>query len=128
MLCEVTGQHVELAIAAPRVETTSVESSYEPAENKIVLRGKLSVITYLWLFRAVQTRNSIGAYRWAVSIFRRIFRRSFARLSVDQERGLITSIRMTGADNGPRPETTDTTGQNETTTPPPAAEPGDGEI
>jgi hypothetical protein len=116
-LRQATGLNVELGIAIPRTETTSVASCYVPRENKIVLKGKLSVITYLWLFRAVQTREALGAYRWAVSLFRRVFPRSFARLNVDEQRGIIISLPLTGADNGPRSEAPDNT-----TTPPPASD------
>ena len=54
-------------------------------EDRILLVGRLSVITYLTLFALVVTNgNRDKSDRWAYNLFKRFFPRSFGRLTTRQ--------------------------------------------
>jgi hypothetical protein len=53
--------------------------AYWPAFNKIVLVGRLSVVTFLHEFAHARGADERQAVRWSVNLFRRCFPRSFAR-------------------------------------------------
>ena len=54
-------------------------SFFAPRLNRIVLRGKLSVVTYLFCFALACGLQRIAALAWAKDTFRHFFPRSFAR-------------------------------------------------
>jgi hypothetical protein len=60
--------------------TSSGHSSYAPAQHRIVLTGRLSVVTFLHEFAHARGMSERGATRWAVNIFRRVFPRQYSRL------------------------------------------------
>jgi len=73
-------------IAAPELlfdrldGSSSGASSYDPSRHRIVLRGRLSVITLLHEFAHARGMSERAAVRWSVNLFRRVFPRSFSRL------------------------------------------------
>ena len=50
---------------------------YHSLENRIVVAGRLSVATYLWAFARARGMDGENAFRWSLSLFARIFPRSF---------------------------------------------------
>jgi len=60
--------------------TSSGGSHYIPARHRIVLVGKLSVVTYLHEFAHARGMGERGACRWSINIFRRCFPNQYARL------------------------------------------------
>jgi len=60
-------------------EGASAGSCFAPRVNRIVLRGKLSVVTYLFCFALACGLHHIAALAWAKDTFRHFFPRSFAR-------------------------------------------------
>lgn len=59
---------------------TSGRSHYIPALHRIVLSGKLSVVTYLHEFAHARGMGERGAARWSINLFRRVFPRQYGRL------------------------------------------------
>jgi len=60
--------------------SNSSSSHFIPAHNRIVLVGKLSVVTYLHEFAHARGMGERGACRWSINVFRRIFPDQYARL------------------------------------------------
>ena len=60
--------------------SSSGSSHYIPALHRIVLVGKLSVVTFLHEFAHARGMGERGACRWSINIFRRCFPRQYARL------------------------------------------------
>jgi len=73
-------------MAAPILEFTepeknySYESHYIPEEHKIVMVGKLSIITFLHEFAHSQGKDEVSAVKWSLSLFKRCFPRAFVKL------------------------------------------------
>ena len=57
----------------------SFASCYRPAEHRIILRGRLSVVTFLHEFGHARGLDERQTCRWSLNLFRRCFPRSFAR-------------------------------------------------
>ena len=69
----------ELAFA--RLDGSSSGSShYNPHLHRIVLVGKLSVVTYLHEFAHSRGKGEQGACRWSINLFRRGFPKQFGKL------------------------------------------------
>lgn len=62
----------------PRWDESSLASTYNPALNHIVLRGKLSVVTYLFCFGGALNMTPPAAMAFAKQVFRHFFPRSAA--------------------------------------------------
>lgn len=77
-LCGVYGLRTRLVISGGR--GFSGDSGYSWRLNRIVLRGRLSLVTYLHEFGHARGKGERGACVWSINLFRRIFPRSFARL------------------------------------------------
>jgi len=60
--------------------SSSGQSYYEPGRHRIVLVGKLSVVTYLHEFAHARGMGEQGACRWSINLFRRCFPMQFSRL------------------------------------------------
>lgn len=60
--------------------SNSGASHYIPVFHRIVLLGKLSVVTYLHEFAHARGMDERAATRWSVNLFRRCFPRQFSRL------------------------------------------------
>jgi len=60
--------------------TISGASHYIPAFHRIVLVGRLSVVTFLHEFAHARGMGERRAARWSVNLFRRCFPRQFSRL------------------------------------------------
>ena len=60
--------------------SSSGGSHYIPMMHRIVLVGKLSVVTFLHEFAHARGKGERGACRWSINIFRRCFPRQYARL------------------------------------------------
>jgi len=58
---------------------TSAFSYYDTRANRIVLKGKLSAVTYLFLFGGAVGMTQPEALRWARDTFAHFFPRSFNR-------------------------------------------------
>jgi hypothetical protein len=59
-------------------------SCYVPATQRIILRGRLSVVSYLHEFAHFRFgRSERTACRWSNNLFRRCFPRSWSRLTFD---------------------------------------------
>ena len=64
--------------------TCSGRSCFIPAANAIVLRGRLSVITYLHEFaHARGVASERRACKWSLNLFRRCFPKSWRRLTFE---------------------------------------------
>ena len=55
-------------------------SHYIPSQHRIVLLGRLSVVTYLHEFGHALGHDERKTARWSVTLFRRCFPRQYARL------------------------------------------------
>jgi len=60
--------------------TGSGSSHYIPHLHRIVLVGKLSVVTYLHEFAHSRGKGEKGACRWSINLFRRCFPKQFGKL------------------------------------------------
>ncbi len=60
--------------------TSSGSSHYIPRLHRIVLVGRLSVVTYLHEFAHSRGMGEQGACRWSINLFRRCFPRQFGKL------------------------------------------------
>lgn len=60
--------------------TSSGSSHYIPRLHRIVLVGKLSVVTYLHEFAHSRGMGEQGACRWSINLFRRCFPKQFGKL------------------------------------------------
>jgi len=72
----------------------SYHSQYQGDRHAIVMRGKLSVLTYLHEFAHARGRNEWQASKWSINLFKRVFPEKYARLGnvghtlvVRQEKG-----------------------------------------
>jgi hypothetical protein len=81
-LCGVYGKRTVLAFENQE-GVASGESCYRPSADAIILRGRLSVVTYLHEFAHALGRGERGACRWSLNLFRKVFPASFARLRCD---------------------------------------------
>ena len=59
---------------------SSGRSYYEPGRHRIVLVGKLSVVTYWHEFAHSRGKGEQGACRWSINLFRRCFPKQFGKL------------------------------------------------
>ena len=59
---------------------SSGASYYRPRDHRIVLVGKLSVVTYLHEFAHALGFDEEAACRWSINLFRRCFPRQYSRL------------------------------------------------
>jgi len=81
-LCRVYGLNPQ-----PRLDlgndyaTCSGNSYFIPALNVIVLRGRLSVVTYLHEIGHARGMNERRAARWSINLFRRCFPKSWSRVT-----------------------------------------------
>ena len=77
---------VAYGITEPELLFESIDGShsgashYIPALHRIVMVGKLSVVTYLHEFAHARAIGERGACRWSINLFRRCFPRQFSRL------------------------------------------------
>ncbi len=80
-----------LIIDVPSPETDSGDSRFNQVMNAIEMRGKLSVVTYLYLYFLAQAVEEVqqGAFDGvepmvkSATLFKRVFPRSFNRLRLD---------------------------------------------
>jgi len=61
----------------------SGRSCYIPPMNVIIISGTLSVVTFLHEWGHVRGMNERKACRWSVNLFRRVFPKSWARVTCD---------------------------------------------
>lgn len=61
--------------------SSSARSHYSPAANRIVIVGRLSVVSFLHEYGHALGKNEWQACRWSINLFRRVFPRQFARLT-----------------------------------------------
>lgn len=54
-------------------------SGFVRERNTVVVAGRLSVSSYLWAFACAHDLEGADAFRWSLSLFARIFPRSFAQ-------------------------------------------------
>lgn len=73
---EAVGLQCEYVFAGE--ETGNGQGGYVARENKIVLSGKLSVVTVLFCFGLAVGLGRLEALKWAKGIFKHYFPRSFA--------------------------------------------------
>ena len=81
-LCRLYGIDVGLSVAIHHEQGAGAASGgsyYMPLRREIVLRGRLSVVTYLHEFAHALDKDERGACRWSLNLFKRYFPRSFAR-------------------------------------------------
>ena len=64
-------------------KTCSGNSCFISALNVIVLRGRLSVVTYLHEFAHARGHNEREAARWSINLFRRCFPKSWSSATFD---------------------------------------------
>jgi hypothetical protein len=79
-LCHFYGLTTALDTTQVSETGNSGASCYEPGRNRITLRGRLSVVTYLHEFGHALGYGEQGACRWSLNLFRRIFPNSYERL------------------------------------------------
>ena len=70
----------ELLFSLLEGSTGSGASYYAPSQHRIVLVGKLSVVTFLHEFAHALGKDEREACRWSVNLFRRCFPRQYRRL------------------------------------------------
>ena len=59
---------------------SSGSSFYSPRDHRIVLTGKLSVVTFLHEFAHALGHDEREACRWSINLFRKCFPRQYSRL------------------------------------------------
>ncbi len=59
---------------------SSGSSCYSPRDHRIVMVGKLSVVTFLHEFAHALGLDEQGACRWSINLFRKCFPRQYSRL------------------------------------------------
>ncbi len=83
--------------------SSSGKSHYIPTSHRIVIVGKLSVVTFLHEFSHARGMNERDACKWSINLFRRCFPVQYARLvgrghmlirptSIAREHGQSSSI------------------------------------
>jgi hypothetical protein len=77
-LCEIYSLSTRLQFKGKR-EHTSVASQYDRRRNTIVMRDRLSVVTYLHLFAYAIDCRGAEVVKWSVNLFKRRFPISFGR-------------------------------------------------
>lgn len=82
-LCSIYGKSTTLTFEHVHQSHQSGASCYIPALDMIVMRGRLSVVTYLHEFGHVLGKDERQTVRWSVNLFRQCFPRSFARCRHD---------------------------------------------
>ena len=60
--------------------SSSGSSFYSPSDHRIVLTGKLSVVTFLHEFAHALGHDERKACRWSINLFRKCFPRQYSRL------------------------------------------------
>jgi len=60
--------------------SSSGSSHYIPTQHRIVLVGKLSVVTYLHEFAHALGMDERGACQWSINLFKRCFPQQYGRL------------------------------------------------
>lgn len=80
MLADAEGIRVPNLIFRRIDGSSSGGSYYEPSRHRIVLTGRLSVVTYLHEFAHSLGKGERDACRWSINLFRRCFPKQFARL------------------------------------------------
>ena len=60
--------------------SSSRASHYVPSQHRIVMVGRLSVVTFLHEFAHALGHDERGATRWSANLFRQCFPRQYARL------------------------------------------------
>ena len=60
--------------------SSSGSSHYIPSHHRIVLEGKLSVVTYMHEFAHARRMGERSACRWSINIFRKCFPLQYSRL------------------------------------------------
>jgi hypothetical protein len=60
---------------------SSGDSYYSPAEHKIVLNGRLSIITALHEFGHARGKGERGACKFSLNLFKRVYPKQFAKLA-----------------------------------------------
>lgn len=91
-LCIATGRQTRLKWdTACMNDGPSDSSGYDSLIDEIVMRGRPSVVTYLHLFARALGNSKIGAFRWSLNLFKRMFPVSWSRLEFD---GLMVRKRV----------------------------------
>ena len=86
------GQTITLEFSQRDDSRDSGLSNYSnEGEKLIVMRGRVSVVTFLFLHAMSQGRKRSSAMKWAVSAFKRFFPISFSRCKI--ENGLVVNTR-----------------------------------
>ena len=83
--------------------SNSGSSHYIPALHRVVMVGKLSVVTYLHEFAHARGMGERGACRWSINLFRRVFSRQYARL-IGRGHMLLRPQTLVRGRNGDQPE------------------------
>jgi hypothetical protein len=78
-------------------EGSSDRSHYEKRRHAIVLRGRLSVVTFLHEFAHALGKDERVACRWSINLFKKCFPASFARCRFD--RHMVRSARRAGSED-----------------------------
>lgn len=60
--------------------SSSARSRYEPAANRIVIVGRLSVVSFLHEFGHALGKGEWQACKWSINLFRKVIPREFERL------------------------------------------------
>jgi hypothetical protein len=71
-LCEIYGIRPHLRFGRLDGKESGM-SSFNPNTNEIILRGKLSVITYLHEFAHAMGRDEFDACKWSINLFGKCF-------------------------------------------------------
>jgi len=79
-LAAVCGIPAPELVFGPMNGGSSGSSHYIPGAHQIVLKGRLSVVTFLHEFAHSCGKNEVIACRWSINLFRRCFPRQYAKL------------------------------------------------
>lgn len=77
-LCRIYAKRTQLELLIDESQHSG-SSCFIPSDDKIVLRGRLSVVTYLHEFGHALGKDERQTCRWSINLFRRYFPRSFSR-------------------------------------------------
>jgi len=83
-LCTATGKATTLRwnLRVP-ADADSGGSYYDARQDRITLLGRPSVVTYLHMFARALGNDRIGAFRWSLNLFRKMFPISWSRLVIE---------------------------------------------
>ena len=82
-LCIIYNRNTRLTFGVPSKELSG-NSQYDPKNDIITLRGRLSAVTFLHEFAHCLGKNEKDACKWSINLFKRVFPEQFEKCLQDK--------------------------------------------